>query len=447
MPARFALHHFCAALSLLTGGLARAQDGNIFSVDYPPSDRPGECQIGVTHTVWIPENAKTLRGVIVHQHGCGTGACKGGATAAHDLHWQALARKWDCALLGPSYHQAEDQNCRLWCDPRNGSGALFERALGDLAQKSGHAELATVPWCLWGHSGGGFWASLLQMSRPERIVAIWFQSGTAFGYWEKGEIEKPVIPEAAMRIPMMSNPGVKEKDHERFRVAWDAGLAMFRAYRAKGAPIGFAPDPRTGHETGDSRYLSIPFFDACLAQRLPEHIGQPLKPVDASHAWLAPVLGDNPVPTADFQGKADEAVWLPDAAVAAAWSEFVKTGAAFSGDPTPPPAPGSVSVSAAPDGGIELRWTATADFETGLQGFLILKDDKEIARVPEKPAGKFGRPLFQSMSYHDTPEAPLPAMQYRDADGKLEEASRYAVAAINSIGLKSAPAAAVAGKN
>src|SRR5262245_10190029 len=68
-------------------------------------------EMPVTYTIWIPDGAARLRGVIVHQHGCGTGACNAGATAAYDLHWQALARKWDCALLGPSYHQDEKQNC------------------------------------------------------------------------------------------------------------------------------------------------------------------------------------------------------------------------------------------------------------------------------------------------------------------------------------------------
>jgi hypothetical protein len=38
--------------------------------------------------------------VIVHQHGAGGQASKGGETAAYDLHWQALAKKWDGALLG-----------------------------------------------------------------------------------------------------------------------------------------------------------------------------------------------------------------------------------------------------------------------------------------------------------------------------------------------------------
>ena len=37
---------------------------------------------GFLPLIWIPAGVKSLRGVIVHQHGCGSGACKGGATAA-----------------------------------------------------------------------------------------------------------------------------------------------------------------------------------------------------------------------------------------------------------------------------------------------------------------------------------------------------------------------------
>ena len=44
----------------------------------------------------------TADALFVHQHGCGKGSGFTGQTAAYDLHWQALARKWDCALLGPS---------------------------------------------------------------------------------------------------------------------------------------------------------------------------------------------------------------------------------------------------------------------------------------------------------------------------------------------------------
>ncbi|HAW32277.1 MAG TPA: hypothetical protein DCY03_29910, partial [Planctomycetaceae bacterium] len=97
--------------------------------EQPTDPKEGQLQIGVTYTLWIPEGLKEVRGIIVHQHGCGSGSCTGSVTAAHDLHWQELARKNGCALLGPSFHQAKEQNCRLWCDPRNGSSKVFVESL------------------------------------------------------------------------------------------------------------------------------------------------------------------------------------------------------------------------------------------------------------------------------------------------------------------------------
>jgi hypothetical protein len=133
-------------------------------VEYPPSPVAGELQGGVTYTLWIPQGVPRLRGIIVHQHGAGTTASKEGATAAYDLHWQALAKKWDCALLGPSYHARNEKNdlspgaSQHWFDPRRGSEKTFLKALGEFAAKSTHPEIETVPWVLWGHSGGGIWS-------------------------------------------------------------------------------------------------------------------------------------------------------------------------------------------------------------------------------------------------------------------------------------------------
>ncbi len=435
---RTSLAPVVGALVLTIAGAATAA-GTYLEVSYPASTSPGELQLGVTYTLWIPDHVATIRGLIVHQHGCGVGACKGGAPAAYDLHWQALAKKWDCALLGPSFHQEEKQNCRLWCDPRNGSRKAFLKAIAELAAKAKHPELEKVPWCLWGHSGGGFWASLMQTTDPDRIVAIWCRSGTAFAYWEKGEIDKPQIPESLYAIPVMCNPGAKENGNQRFNRAWTGAMAMFKAYRAKGAPIGFAPDPRTAHECGDSRYLAIPFFDACLAMRLPDRgsADQKLKPVDNKAAWLATLLSDKPEPACSYVGKADEAVWLPNQRVAQAWSQYVQTGAVD--DVTPPPAPRNVHATPLPDQGVELTWDAEADFESGIQAFLIQRDGQDLARVPEKAIGRFGRPLFQVMSYHDTPEKPLPEMRFVDRSGQAGGKHSYRVIAVNSAGLKSQP--------
>ena len=410
----FLLGPVCGMALLSVATMATAA-GHYLEVSYPPSTQPGELQMGVTYTLWIPEGVARLRGIFVHQHGCGSGACKGGETAAYDLHWQALVKRWDCALLGPSYHQEEKQNCRLWCDPRNGSAKTFLKAIGDLAAKSNHPELAEVPWCLWGHSGGGFWASLMQTMYPDRIVATWLRSGTAFTTnWEKGEMPRPETPAAAYLIPVMCNPGTKENGDKHFSGAWNGTLAMFKAYRAHGAPIGFAPDPRTSHQCGDCRYLAIPFFDACLAMRLPDKTSadQKLKPVDMTAAWLAAPLSEKAEPLKSYTGKANEAVWLPNEKVAKAWMEYVKTGAVS--DCTPPSAAFNVLATRKPDQTIEVTWEAEADFESGIQAFILQRDGKDLAQVPEKPVGKFGRPLFQSMSYHDTPERPLPEMRYVD---------------------------------
>jgi hypothetical protein len=416
---------------------ATVGDDTAIQVTYPPSTEPGRLQLGVTYTLWVPGGVERIRGVIVHQHGCGSGACKGGATAAYDLHWQSLARKWDCALLGPSYQQDDKQDCKLWCDPRNGSDQTFLKALGELAAKSGHPEIEKAPWCLWGHSGGGTWASLMQTLHPDRVVAAWLRSGTAFSAWEKGTLPAPKLSEAVYAIPVMCNPGAKEKGDKRFDGAWTGTFAMFNAYRAKGAPIGFAPDPRTSHECGDSRYLAIPFFDACLAMRLPEPGSTALRPVDWKSAWLAAPLSESAAPASSTSAKAEEAVWLPNERVAKAWEEYVKTGAVT--DTTVPPAPRAVRFAAKPDGTIELTWQADADFESGLKAFVIQRDGKDLAQFPEKPVGKFGRPLFQPMSYHDTPEAPMPDLRFVDRSPTPGAKHEYRVVSVNGVGLRSEP--------
>ena len=271
------------------------------------------------------------------------------------------------------------------------------------------------------------------MQYPERIVAIWFQSGTAYGYWTNDEITAPEIPAAAMQIPMVANPGLKEKETKRFSRAWTGSLAMFKDYRAKGAPIAFAPDPRTGHETGDSRYLAIPFFNACLQQRLPDKAGAPLKAVEISKGWLSPLLSETmPVPYDQFEGNKAEANWLPDKAVAIAWLDFVKTGAVS--DKTPPPAPTDVKVDAATG---TITWKAGTDFESGIQAFLIERDGKQIGQLPEKPTNRFGRPLFQNMSYGDTPVLPLQKFEFVDKTAKPGKTYQYKVIAVNTAGVKS----------
>ena len=419
--------------------------GRYLEVEYPPSTATNQLQIGVTYTMWIPDDVARFRCVIIHQHGAGRTAAEKGATAAYDLHWQALAKKWDCALLGPSYHVLTDATdaspggSELWFDPRRGSDQTFLRALDELSAQAKHPELATVPWALWGHSGGGIWSDVMTTLHPERVAAVFLRSGS---FRDRPGFPQLETPAAAFAVPVMGNAGVKEQD----RSAWITTLARIREYRSKGGPAGFAPDPRTGHETGDSRYLAIPYFDTCLAMRLPAKGSndQTLKPMDMSKAWLAPFLGQTAVPRSSYKGNPLEAVWLPDEEVARIWIEYVKNGTIA--DSTPPLPPFDVRVTSRGNGGNEITWDAEVDFESGLGGFFVMRDDQALARLPAMiPLGVYGRPLFQGLSYHDTPEGPpAPAeMRYLDVSAKPGEKHTYSILAVNSAGVTSQPSTGV----
>lgn len=406
-----------------------------YRVRYDASTQEGELQFAVNYTIWIPPGVERLRGVVVHQHGCGEGSCRSGLTGAFDLHWQALAAAHDCALLSPAYEQPQSADCQLWCDPRNGSAAAFLRGLRDLGEQSGHAELSSVPWALWGHSGGGHWAGGMTLLYPERVAAAWLRSGVPLLEVnpDRPGIRPHEVADAVLGVPIMCNPGTKEgvtvKD-DRFAGVWPANLAFFGPVRKRGGLIGVAVDPLTSHECGNQRYLAIRWLDECLRLRLPEQSGGALRALAAEDAWLAEIAGTETAAAAEFRGQADEAGWLPNANVAALWKSYVTDTAVP--DVTPPPAPVRVQVA---DGVV--RWTATADLESGLAQFVILHNGREAGRVPEQPRNRFGRGLFQDLQYSDTPAQPLEQMRFEHVQAVAENADQFQVISVNTVGLRS----------
>lgn len=441
-----------AAVLLITISTAEAQQPpyDVFPSAEPPYSRvryeaskaPDELVFPVNYTIWIPPGVKQLRGVIVHQHGCGEGSCKSGLTGAYDLHWQALAKRHDCALLAPAYEQPEKEDCQMWCDPRNGSGKAFERCLVDLAAKTGHPELPKIPWVLWGHSGGGHWVGGMVLLHPDRVVAAWLRSGVPLLKADPNRtgIKSHTLPAAALKVPMMCNLGTKEgvtvKD-DRFAGVWPANEVFFREVRSQGGLIGVAVDPLSSHDCGNQRYLAIPWLDVCLSMRLPSDSGEPLREMPREGIFLTEPTGSEAVPAAQFSGDALKAGWLPNESIAQAWMQYVKDTAV--GDQTPPPTPTDVRVR-----GNELSWESEADLESGLAGFVIERDGKALASVPEEGKNSFGRPVFQNLQYSDTPTQPLVPMRFTDLTAKPGAKYSYRIVAVNTVGLKSKPSAQAA---
>jgi pimeloyl-ACP methyl ester carboxylesterase len=405
-----------------------------YRVRYEASSESGGAIFPVNYSLWVPPGVERLRGVVVHQHGCGEGSCRSGLTGAWDLHWQALAREHGCALLSPAWEQPEQADCQQWCDPRNGSGASFLKALADLGELTGHPELSHVPWALWGHSGGGHWAGGMVMLYPERVAAAWLRSGVPLLEPDPARslIRPHRLPEAALRVPIMCNPGTQEgvtvKDG-RFAGVWPANEAFFRAVRARDGLIAVAVDPLSSHECGNQRYLAIPWLSACLSARLPQESGAGLRPMPQTDVWLAPATGFEAVRAEGFEGDARLMGWLPSAGLAGKWMEYVRDTEVS--DETPPPAPENLQLR-----GSELSWECAADVESGLAGFLIERDGIVVGSTLEGAKNPFGRLLFQNLQYSDTPPQPLAKMVWVDPSGSPGDLSSYRVSAVNTRGLK-----------
>ncbi|MEQ1841960.1 MAG: hypothetical protein ABL994_16270, partial [Verrucomicrobiales bacterium] len=69
--------------------------------------------------------------------------------------------------------------------------------------------------------------------------------------------------------------------------------------------------------------------------------------------------------------------------------------------------------------------------------FEIERDGKFLAKVPEEAKNPFGRPLFQNLSYSDTPTQPLVEMRYTDTTAEAGKTHAYKIIAVNTVGLKS----------
>lgn len=413
----------------------RCFGGSVYRHLYPAPETPqaDELVFAADWQIWIPDRVQTLRGIIVHQHGCGAGSGKPGKDAVFDLQWQALARKWDCALMAVSYIQTGA--CDLWCNPTKGSGKRFIEAISDFATETGHPELLVVPWAIWGHSGGGQWTSSMVQVYPEKIIGAWARSGHPNCVSQSYD-ELP-FSDAVKEVPIMVNLGIQEKTepNKLLNHIWNATFPYFQSMRQRGAKIGFLIDPKTSHQTGDSRYPAICFLDICLSKRLPDKPGTAeLKKIDSGVTLPA-----NQIDRAQEQELTDfvgDGLWLPSQEYITVWKKY--TADCSFDDSTPPPSPTNVQINRTTG---ELTWTSMADVESGLKEFVILADGKEIARVRGEN-NPFGRRVFQGLRYSDTPVLTTDAesaMRFANPLFADRPNAAYAVQSVNTNDLTSVP--------
>jgi pimeloyl-ACP methyl ester carboxylesterase len=389
--------------------------GTYYEVSVPPSKK--EQYLSADYRLWIPNGISKVRGLLVKQHGCGDPAAATGLAHANDLQWQALALKHQFALLGTKLPTGAGP-CENWVLLDGGSERAFLQALNLLALKSNHPELTQVPWVLWGHSGGADWAMQMLRKHSERVIAMVAMRCGGVLVSGKSTILDSEIDRALLQVPVLWAVGEKEP------VGWQADECLklprqiFLRYRKAGAPWTFALAANTGHESGDTRLLAIPYLDKMIAERLAPKSDR-LRRVDSTQGWLGNIVTHEVFPANRYKDNSLKSAWLPNEETADKWQEYVTTGKIA---PTSKPnSPINVRATKINPTDALITWNFVPDLENGLASFRIYRNNSLIQTLQGQEA-----------DFGDAPEPVNVVLEFRDRQAPAN--STYTVAAFNQLG-------------
>lgn len=202
--------------------------------------------------MWVPRDAEAIRAILVLT----PGSNGDGRSQVMDSTWEAFAIDHGLALVGVSLRDKPPIGIfENYVDVVRGSGDAFLAAMRDFAAQSGHPELATAPFLLWGMSAGGELNYEMTLWRPERVVAFVVNKGGI--YWHA------LASPEARAVPGILFAGGMDLDS---RIGTIFGL--FALNRRGGALWAFSVEPCAGHIVGESQTMAMMFFSDMLTARL-----------------------------------------------------------------------------------------------------------------------------------------------------------------------------------
>ncbi len=287
------------AAAILCGPLAIQPPAEARGDDAVMRTQVGPVEVGI----FIPEEAKVVRGILVH--------------AAHytlrtDDRWAALCRQLGFAHVALKIDLKQNNR------PKKLREGLV-KGLEEFAQRTGRPELVNAPCAGVGHSAGGMVAGVL-LEEPSKTLTNAISCG-----W----IMNPdkLSPQAA-GVPAVFTLGAIP---DAFKMLPDIE-AKFEPARARGLPWGLAVQWGCAHDFGNSATLFAAWIQGIAAARIPRDAdprGGPVKLADArpEEGWL----GDRSTtdgtfatvaPWGQFGGDKAKASWFPDSATARVWRAF-----------------------------------------------------------------------------------------------------------------------------
>ena len=268
--------------------------------------------------LWIPENCKQVRAVIIGQHNMTEETIFEHPEFRKNMDKLGIAEIW----ITPGIDQR-------W-DVTKGTQQIFETMMKNLSEISGYTELEFAPVIPIGHSAMATYPWNFAAWNPERTLAVLSIHGdsprthlTGYGRanldWGTRTIEG---------IPSLMVMGEDEWWEDRLITSFD--------YRREypNAPLSFLADAGHGHfDISDELidYLSL-FLKKAVEYRLPKHslsdTQVQLIPVEAKTGWLADRWRKNEKPTAEaasydkYKGDKNRAFWYFDKEMADATEKY-----------------------------------------------------------------------------------------------------------------------------
>jgi poly(3-hydroxybutyrate) depolymerase len=399
-----------------------------------------------TYYCWVPDSLKAARAVIVHHHGC---TREGDAQMMmNDVQWKTFAKKWDAVFIAPKMisgppGKANATTCQNFYVPENGSDNTFLAALDSLAARTGHPEIRTAPWALWGHSAGSFWSTGMLRLHPDRIAGVVAQS-CGFDVSQAAGV---------LKVPVLHHNGKQDLCYND--TLWSKGRARGGLWAHAVNPFvtwAYNPNknaaPMMGHAPGNMREIAIPWLDIVLSERLPAPGQASLRDMDTAAAWLGDAASGAILPSGEFAGNKAKASWFPNRHFAEKWKEYMAAGSIR--DTLPPPMPYRLTGTYSGQR-LRLDWDADADLETGIKTFVIYRDGNpyDTLEFPSAPANYFTLEKgFQRWNDGDQPIPSVPpAMTYTDAAVSGSGTYVYQVGTVNWSGLAGPKSPALLLKN
>ncbi len=289
-------------LVVLLGAFAAPACGAVYDISAPPRPEDG---YGIAEfRVHVPDGVTTVRGVYAHLDPY----LADSRDIVQDPALRALCEETSFALLGAILDSRHMDT---------GIGDAVLRALADVADASGHPELAWSPLYFDGWSWGGQFAYHFTVWRPDRVLGFVTQKGGLHDTGPAGE---------AILVPGTLIVG---ENDEPYRIANLTGI--FLAHRPLGARWDLAMHPDAAHERVTDRALLDGLFRAVVARRLPAETPPEgpvvLRVVPESSGWLGERATAWIGAHACFDAPADTACWFPARGVARGWQAFVTGGA------------------------------------------------------------------------------------------------------------------------